>query len=133
MKTTILIVSYFPLLFRFFFESSLSFSDERGVVLGAATGGVLAAFFAFLGMGGELNGVCSGFFAGDFCFDFGAPAAARFRVAGTGGDWNRARSFAFFFDGGGAGGGGALPPSLFRFFFDEGAAGGGASPSVKPG
>ena len=127
METTILTVSYFPLLFRFF-ASSLSFSDERGVVLGAATGGVLAAFFAFLGIGGELKGVCSDFFAaGAFCFDFGAPAAARFRVAGTGGDWNRARSF--FFDGGGAGG----AESLFRFFFDEGAAGGGASPSVKPG
>ncbi len=80
-------------------------SDDRGVVFGDATGGVLAAFFRAVGAGGDWKSPRSccffGFFAGGaegggasssgrsafFFEDFGAA----FRDAGAGGDWKAPR------------------------------------------
>ena len=80
-------------------------SDDRGVVFGDATGGVLAAFFRAFGAGGDWKSPRSccffGFFAGGaegggasssgrsafFFEDFGAA----FRDAGAGGDWKAPR------------------------------------------
>ena len=64
-------------------------SDDRGVVFGDATGGVLAAFLRVFGAGGDWKSPRSGFFAffaggaASACFAFGAA----FRDAGAGGDW----------------------------------------------
>ena len=84
-------------------------SDDRGVVFGDATGGVLAAFFRAFGAGGDWNSprsFCFGFFAGGaegggasssgrsaFFFDEDVFGAA-FRVAGAGGDWKAPRFLA---------------------------------------
>ena len=64
-------------------------SDDRGVVFGDATGGVLAAFFRAFGAGGDWKSPRSGFFA---FFAGGADSTffafgAAFRDAGAGGDW----------------------------------------------
>ena len=61
-------------------------SDDRGVVFGDATGGVLAAFFRVVGAGGDWKSprsFCFAFFAGGAASAFGAA----FRDAGAGGDW----------------------------------------------
>ena len=73
-------------------------SDDRGVVFGDATGGVLAAFFRVFGAGGDWKSPRS------FCFAGGAASAffafgAAFRDAGAGGDWKAPR---FSFLAGGA-------------------------------
>ena len=58
-------------------------SDDRGVVFGDATGGVLAAFFRAFGAGGDWKSprsFCFGCFGGAASAFFGAA----FRVAGAG-------------------------------------------------
>ena len=67
-------------------------SDDRGVVFGDATGGVLAAFFRAFGAGGDWKSPRS-FFAGGADSAFFAFGAA-FRVAGAGGDWKAPRFLA---------------------------------------
>ena len=67
-------------------------SDDRGVVFGDATGGVLAAFFRAFGAGGDWNSPRS------FCFGcFGGAASAFFAFGaafGAGGDWKAPRFLA---------------------------------------
>ena len=68
-------------------------SDDRGVVFGDATGGVLAAFFRAFGAGGDWNSprsFCFGCFGGAASAFFGAA----FRDAGAGGDWKAPRFLA---------------------------------------
>ena len=77
-------------------------SDDRGVVFGDATGGVLAAFFRAFGAGGDWKSPRSGFFAffAGGAEGGGASSSGRsafffdedvFRVAGAGGDWKAPR------------------------------------------
>ena len=69
-------------------------SDDRGVVFGDATGGVLAAFFRAFGAGGDWKSPRSFGFA---CFAGAASAffdGAAFRDAGAGGDWKAPRFLA---------------------------------------
>ena len=82
-------------------------SDDRGVVFGDATGGVLAAFFRVFGAGGDWKSPRSGFFAffaggaegggassngrSAFFFDEDVAFGAAFRDAGAGGDWKAPR------------------------------------------
>ena len=85
-------------------------SDDRGVVFGDATGGVLAAFFRAFGAGGDWKSPRSccffGFFAGG-ADGGGASSSGRsafffdedvvfgcFRDAGAGGDWKAPRFLA---------------------------------------
>ena len=87
-------------------------SDDRGVVFGDATGGVLAAFFRAFGAGGDWKSPRSGFFA---FFAGGAEG---------GGASSSGRS-AFFFE-----------DDVFGAAFRDAGAGffaGGASPFVYPG
>ena len=83
-------------------------SDDRGVVFGDATGGVLAAFFRAFGAGGDWKSPRSGFFAffaggaegggasssGRSAFFFEEDVFGSFRVAGAGGDWKAPRFLA---------------------------------------
>ena len=83
-------------------------SDDRGVVFGDATGGVLAAFFRAFGAGGDWKSPRSGFFAffaggaegggasssGRSAFFFDEDVFGCFRDAGAGGDWNAPRFLA---------------------------------------